>query len=145
MARNVAPQRKAGHSRSQGREQDSARFEEQLAAYLQQRIKPGLNRGAIPLVARSIAKDLASRTSANGGGGKPEKDDTDPVEAFETEMRDLQQELGDDWIVRFSVQGDDAWLTAEKEDGSQRLEAPTAGVLVKAAKQLDRAGGRSGG
>ena len=141
MAQKVAPQRKAGHSRSEGREQDTARFEEQLAAYLQQRIKPGLNRGAIPLVARSIAKDLASRTSANGGGGKRKTDDTDPVEVFEAEMRDLQEELGDDWIVRFSVHGDDAWLTAETEDGSQRLEAPTAGVLVKAAKLLDRAGG----
>ena len=39
-------------------------------------------------------------------------------------MHELQVELGEDWILRFSVQGDDAWLTAEKDDGSQRVEAP---------------------
>ena len=45
-------------------------------------------------------------------------------------MHELQADLGKDWILRFSVQGDDAWLTAEKDDGSQRVEAPTASVLV---------------
>ena len=45
-------------------------------------------------------------------------------------MHELQAELGEDWILRFSVQGDDGWLTAEKDDGSQRLEAQTASVLA---------------
>jgi hypothetical protein len=63
--------------------------------------------------------------------------------AFEDEMHELQADLGDDWIVRFSVQGDDAWLTAEKDDGSQRLEAPTAEVLVEAVELLNKSGGRS--
>jgi len=58
-------------------------------------------------------------------------------------MRELQAELGKDWILRFSVQGDDAWLTADKEDGSQHLEAPNAAVLAEAVELLDEGGGRS--
>ena len=46
---------------------------------------------------------------------------------------------GGDWILRFSVHGDDRWLTAEREDGSQRLEAPNAQVLVDAVQLLDDA------
>ena len=57
-------------------------------------------------------------------------------------MHELQVELGEDWILRFSVQGDDAWLTAEKEDGSQRVEAPTASVLYEAVELLNEGGGR---
>src|SRR4051812_9706415 len=60
--------------------------------------------------------------------------DGEEPSAFEDDMHELQAELGDDWIVRFSVQGDDAWLTAEKDDGSQRLEAQTADVLVEAVE-----------
>jgi hypothetical protein len=62
---------------------------------------------------------------------------------FEAEMRDLQAELGDDWIVRFPVWSDQASLTAERTDGSQHVEATTAGVLMKAAKLLKKRGGRS--
>ena len=58
-------------------------------------------------------------------------------------MRELQAELGEDWILRFSVQGDDAWLTAEKDDGSQRVEAPNASVLSEAVGLLNEGGGRS--
>jgi hypothetical protein len=59
-------------------------------------------------------------------------------------MHDLQAELGEDWILRFSVQGDDAWLTAEKDDGSQHVEAQTADVLSQAVELLNERGGRSG-
>jgi hypothetical protein len=173
-----------------------ASYEEELAGYLQERIKPGLNRGAIPLLARSIASEIALREHPNGTSQDTEADDEDSPEAdyeddpeaddedspeadyeddpeadyeddpeaddedspeadddqsaeseepsdFEDDMHELQAELGDDWIVRFSVQGDDAWLTAEKDDGSQRLEAPTADVLVEAVELLDESGGRS--
>ena len=58
-------------------------------------------------------------------------------------MDDLQAELGEDWILRFSVQGGDAWLTAEKDDGSQRVEAPYASVLAEAVELLNESGGRS--
>ena len=58
-------------------------------------------------------------------------------------MRELQAELGEDWILRFSVQGDDGWLTAEKDDGSQRIEAPDAAVLVEAVALLNERGGRT--
>jgi hypothetical protein len=144
----------------------------ELAGYLQERIKPGLNSGAIPLLARSIAKAVARGEypgSASDGaemedeqsaeaddGQSAEADDEHRAEAddeqsaeseappdFETDMHELQAELGEDWILRFSVQGDDAWLTAEKDDGSQRLEAPTGSVLLEAVALLNESGGRS--
>src|SRR3954467_7212526 len=58
-------QTKAGTGAS-GREDEAAKYEKELAAYLLDRIKPGLNRGAIPLLARSIAKDIAHREHPNG-------------------------------------------------------------------------------
>ena len=61
---------------------------------------------------------------------------------FEADMHELQAELGEDWILRFSVHGDDAWLTAEKEDGSQHLEAATAEALLDAVDLLDQDDGR---
>jgi hypothetical protein len=195
-----------------GHEDEVARYEQELAAYLQERIKPGLNSGAIPLLARSIAKDIAHREHPNGtpenaqpedeakaeaegkssaeSDDKPsgESDDEQSGEAddepsgesddepsgesddersgeaddepsaetedeesaeseappdFEADMRELQAELGEDWILRFSVQGDDGWLTAEKDDGSQRVEAPEASVLLEAVGLLNERGGRS--
>ena len=183
--------------------------EQELAEYLQERIKPGLNRGAIPLLARSIAKEIARGEHTDGGSDDHDADDerddepaletaddadderddevddepedelddepeddrddepddevdderedesTDevdeesdgesesPVDEFEAEMHELQAELGEDWILRFSVQDGDAWLTAEKTDGSQHVEGPTAEVLLEAVELLDEGGGRS--
>jgi hypothetical protein len=191
-----------------------ATYEKELAGYLQQRIKPGLNSGAIPLLARSIAKDIAHRERPNGAAAESGADDEPSAEAddeptgeaedepsaeaddeptgeaddesdddaddepsaeadeesgddaedeaedepsaeaddepsgdgdvsdFEADMHDLQAELGEDWILRFSVQGDAAWLTAEKEDGSQRVEAPSASVISEAVELLNEGGGR---
>jgi hypothetical protein len=219
-----------------GQEEEVARYEQELVGYLQERIKPGLNRGAIPLLVRSIAKEIAHREHVAGasedaepeddhaeeedafpaeggdelrdeGRDEPgdeeddeprdeeddepgdeeedepgdeeddeprdeeddefeadededddaeEDDDEDGAEVedepsaegkappdFEADMHELQAELGEDWIVRFSVHGDDAWLTAEKEDGSQHLEAPTAEALLDAVELLDQDDGRS--
>jgi hypothetical protein len=108
-----------------GHEEDVARYEEELEGYLQERIKPGLNRGAIPLLARSIASEIAQQ----------EYD-------LETDLRKLQADFGEDWILYFSVQGDRTWLTAEKEDATQRVEAPTAAVLSEVVKLLNERGGR---
>jgi hypothetical protein len=191
-----------------GHDDEVASYEQELAGYLQERIRPGLNRGAIPLLARSIAKELAHREHPNGASEDAEDEaeqsaeaedqhsaeaDSEPAEddepaeaddeqaeadeeysaeadedqaeedgessadgddeqsaereaalsAFEDEMHELQADLGEDWILRFSVQREDAWLTAEKDDGSQRVEAPTAEVLVEAVELLNEAGGRS--
>ena len=153
----MAKQQKADPGTGQnGHEEEVARYEQELAGYLQERIKPGLNRGAIPLLARSIAKEIAHREHLNGAFEDAEVDDEHSTEAddehsaeseappdFEAEMHELQAELGEDWILRFSVQGDDAWLTAEKDDGSQRVEAPTAAVLSEAVGLLNEGGGRS--
>ena len=128
---------------------DVARYEQELATYLQERIKPNLNSGAIPLLARSIAKDIAHREHPNGtpkeapSGDGESAESEEPPPDFETDMRDLQAELGEHWILRFSVQGDDGWLTAEKDDGSQRLEAQEAAVLIEAVELLNERGGRS--
>jgi hypothetical protein len=147
-----------------GHEEEVARYEQELAGYLQERIKPGLNSGAIPLLARSIAKEIAHREHPNGASEDAEVEDEPSAEAddepsaeaddehgaeseappdFEADMHELQAELGEDWILRFSVQGDEAWLTAEKDDGSQHVEAPTASVLVEAVELLNEGGGRS--
>ena len=208
--------------------ESAATYEQELARYLQERIKPGLNRGAIPLLARSIAKEIAHRAPGedadvddergdDAGGRRPrrrrsameaddvatrptaeedddmrgeadddfsdeedddvrdeedddmrgeadddfsdeedddvrdeeddnfsEEEDGDGEAPFvlEDELRDLQADLGDDWIVRVSVQGDDTWLTAEKDDGSQHVEAASADVLADVVGLLE-SGGRS--
>jgi hypothetical protein len=195
-------------------EQENATFEAELSAYLQERIKPGLNSGAIPLLARSIAKEIAHRAHPNGQAeeepsaetdedpsaeaddepsaegdedeagdesearaedddeasaedddeasaegeddaeaqGEPsaegedeagDEDETPPD--FEADMRELQAELGDEWILSFSVQGEDGWLTAETGDGRQHVEAQTAAALTEAVQLLKDDGGRSGG
>ncbi len=176
---------------------EATQYEQELASYLQERIKPNLNKGAIPLLARSIAKELASRQPPSGAGDEPEEQDepaaendvepTDVAEDepsdeaddeddlddeprdeaedeledddeededvsqeteqkpdFEADMRELQAELGDEWVLTFSVKGEDAWLTAEKEDGSQHVEAQTADLLLEAVELLEEGGGRSG-
>ena len=129
-----------------GQADETASYEAELADYLQERIKPGLNRGAIPLLARSIAKEIArrerSRTSDDAEASDKPSDEGNAPPDFEADMHDLQQELGEDWILRFSVHGDDAWLTAEKDDGSGHVEAQTAAELVEAVGQLDEGGDR---
>jgi hypothetical protein len=126
-----------------GYEAQLAAYEKELARYLQGRIKPGLSRSTIPLVARSIAKDIArneppeppEREQAPEGGNEPAPD-------FEADMHELQAELGENWILRFSVHGERGWLTAETEDASQRVEAPTASALVRIVEAIHEGGGR---
>ena len=89
------------------------------------------------MLARSIARDIAAqeppeapddgeattdREAATKGGTAPD---------FVADMHDFQAELGADWILRFSVHGHDRWLTAEKQDASQHVEAPDPEGLVK--------------
>jgi|tagenome__1003787_1003787.scaffolds.fasta_scaffold20915465_1 hypothetical protein len=161
-----------------GHDKDVARYEEELVGVLTERIKPGLNRGAIPLLARSIAKEIAHREHPRDASqeaedeeergaeedeerGAEDDEERDPEASEESEaddedsdesesspdlmghLRDLQGKLGSDWILYFSVRDGEAWLTAEKEDASQRIEAPSASVLVKAVKLLNESGGRS--
>ena len=135
-----------------GKQEDVATYEQELAGYLQERIKPGLNSGAIPLLARSIAKEIAHRerpqSESEGAKAEGSGDNGQPAEGeapdFEADMRELQAELGEDWILSFSVHGGEGWLTAEKGDKSQHVEAQTADVLSKAVELLNESGGRSG-
>jgi hypothetical protein len=130
-----------------GYERELAEYETQLAQYLQEKIKPGLSRSTIPLVARSIAKEIVRREPPEPpegpgdaeeerpeGGGKPPD--------FEAEMHELQSELGEDWVLRFSVQEGDAWLTAEKPGEDQRVEAPDAQGLLPIVEAINEGGGR---
>ena len=245
-AQKTSARKKSQPKRDKG-EDKSTDYEKELAGYLQERIKPGLNQGSIPMLARSIAKEIARRQQeTNGASEEPEEQDepdaeaevqptdeveddeptdevedepedevedepedepTDEVEDepedepededegepedevedepedevedepedevedepedevedepedevepededegeqepdFEADMRDLQEELGDEWVVTFSVKGEEAWLTAEKTDGSQHVEAQTADVLLEAVELLDEGGGRDG-
>jgi hypothetical protein len=174
---------RAGDKNRNGHRDEPESYEQELAEYLQERIKPNLNSGAIPLLARSIARDLARRElpedaqpdeelegeadeefedepeeDVEGEADEDFEDDADEDEDedaegdadedFEEEeeanlqadLQELQAELGEEWIVRFSVQGDYYWLTAEKEDGSQRLEAPSGAVLADAVEVLNGGG-----
>ena len=72
-----------------------------------------------------------------------EDDDGEAPSGVEDELRDLQANLGDDWILRFSVQGDASWLTAETDDGSQHVEAPTVDELAEVVERLNEGGGRA--
>ena len=200
----------AGRGTSQnGHGKEAATYEQELAQYLQERIKPGLNSGAIPLLARSIAKAVAHRRPGEDAdvAGEPSDEEDDDVRdevdddvrgeddddfsdevdddvgdeedddvrgeadddfddeedddvrgeadddfsdeeddnegSLEDELRDLQADLGDDWILRFSIRGEDTWLTADKDDGSQHVEAPAAGALADVIELLNESGGRS--
>jgi len=224
--RTARPKDSGSEKAKSGSGNSGSTYEEELTELLQERIKPNLNRGSIPLLARSLAKDIAARQRTDeaeedeprdeAADDQPETDDEaqgdderdeepeaeagddsaeeqeepedeeqdsevededsepeavadedededededlddededsepegegegggeDPVSVFEEEMHQLQEDLGDEWIVRFSVQNDEAWLTAEKEDGSQHVEGPTADVLREAVELLEGGG-----
>ena len=222
--RKARPEDNGSEKGKSGSGDKASSYEEELTELLQERIKPNLNRGSIPLLARSLAKDIAARQRTDeaeedeprdeAADDQPETDDEaqgdderdeepeaeagddsdeeqeepedeeqdsevededsepeavadededededlddededsepegegegggeDPVSVFEEEMHQLQEDLGDEWIVRFSVQNDEAWLTAEKEDGSQHVEGPTADVLREAVELLEGGG-----
>jgi hypothetical protein len=61
---------------------------------------------------------------------------------FEANMYELQADPGEEWVLHFSVQGDDGWLTAETQDGTQRVEAPDTQRLVTIIDAIDECGGR---
>jgi hypothetical protein len=119
--------------------EDLAADEQELASYLEERIKPGLNSGAIPMLARSIAREIAG-----GGDDRDEEEGGGEATDLEADLHTLQQFLGEDWTLYYAVHGDDAWLIAETQDASQRLEAANAEVLVQAVGLLNKAGGRLG-
>jgi hypothetical protein len=136
----------AEDDRENGYEKELVQYESDLARYLRSRIKPGLSRSAIPLMARSIAKEIARKEppeppDAVEGSGEADNGRTGAPN-FEADMHDLQADLGEDWILRFSVPGEDGWLTAEKEDASQRVEAPDAQRLVRIVEAISEGGGR---
>ena len=123
-----------------GSGQGTSEYEAGLARYLQERIKPNLSPSAIPLMARSIAKEIAGRErpEAPAAGDSPSGDGR-PVPDFEADMHELQAELGEDWILRFSVHGDNGWLTAEKQDASQRVDALDASGLLTIVEAIKEA------
>jgi hypothetical protein len=151
-----------------GYEEELAAYEKDLADYLQERIKPGLSRSAIPLLARSIAKEITRREppepptgaqsqasdeqpdpqasdeqpDAQASDEQPYAETSDEQPDFETDMHELQVELGEEWTLRFSVHGEDGWLTAEKQDATQRVEAPDAQRLVTIVEAINEGGGR---
>ncbi len=112
-------------------------YEAELAHYLEERIRPGLNAGAIRMLARSIARDIAAQEppeAPDNGNAMTDRDAASegqaPAPDIVADMRDFQADLGADWILRLSVCGHDRWLTAEKKDGSQHVEAPDPEALV---------------
>src|SRR5689334_15951415 len=134
------------HKQSRDEQQDADRDtdgeeaavdEQELASYLEERIKPGLNRGAIPLLARSIAREIARDDyHSDEEEAEAEADDDEEAADLEAHLHELQQRLGDDWTLLYGVHGGEAWLAAENQDVTQRIEAPTAEVLVKVVELL---------
>jgi hypothetical protein len=134
----MADQRPVEHEESQdGYEKVLADYEKELARYLQARIKPGLSRSAIPRwrgpsPRRSPRSTRLSRSAAVTFR-RPE------VARLRTSRQTCtssRPRLGDEWILRFSVHGEDGWLTAEKQDLSQRVEAATAEQLVRIVEAM---------
>ena len=124
--------------------EDAAVDEQELADYLQERIKPGLNRGAIPLLARSIAREIAQDNYHRDEDEDEDEDEDDTAAGdLEADLHTLQQRLGENWTLLYAVHGGEAWLTAETQDATQRIEAPNAEVLVKTVELLNQGGGRS--
>src|SRR3954451_23031282 len=81
-----------------GHEVKLERYEKQLSRYLEKRIKPGLNSGSIPMLSRSIAKEIAngphpSPASTENESPDRSSDDGDGQHEFEEDMHDLQAEL----------------------------------------------------
>src|SRR5215216_4306662 len=74
------------------KQEELASYEQQLADYLQERIKPGLNRGAIPLLARSIAKEIAHRENPNGASEDAEAEDEHSAEAEDEVSAEAEDE-----------------------------------------------------
>jgi hypothetical protein len=122
-----------------GSGQAPGEYEEGLARLLERRIKPNLSRSTIPLMARSIAREIARRQPPGTPEAGPSSSGDGPAPDFEADMHELQAELGEDWILRFSVHGEDGWLTAEQQDSSQRVEAPDASGLLTIIEAINEA------
>jgi hypothetical protein len=143
----MAERQTTGRKKSRARREDEERGdsngsgvdEEELASYLEERIKPGLNRGSIPMLARSIAAEIAREYE-----DAEDEELDDGISDLAGDLQELQERLGDDWVLSLCVQGEDSWLTAEKNDVSQRVEAQDAAVLVEAVLLLNEGGGRFG-
>ena len=93
----------------------------------------------MPLLARSIAKELAHRSPSEDA----EVDDESIAQADDDYNEDGEEEEDDATAEADDDYSEDAWLTAEKDDGSQRVEAPTASVLSGVVEQLNESGARS--
>src|SRR4051812_5888330 len=92
-----------------GGREEAAVDEQELASYLEERIKPGLNRGAIPLLARSIAREIARDDYHSDEEEDDAEADGEGAEDLEADLHSLQQRLGDDWTLLYAVHGGDAW------------------------------------
>src|SRR4051812_31697933 len=104
-------------------EQESATFEAELSAYLQERIKPGLNSGAIPLLARSIAKEIAHRAHPNGQSADAEAEEEPSAETDEEPSAESDEEPsaeGDDEA------GDESEASAEDDDEAEDQDEASA-------------------
>ena len=104
MARQQPAARERSRSKRDEQETDSGTgtngnndevesYEKELAGYLQERIKPGLNRGSIPLLARSIAKEIAHRERPNGASEDVEAEAEQSAEAEDEPNAKADSEL----------------------------------------------------
>ena len=117
-----------------GRDDEVASYEKELAGYLQERIRPGLNRGSIPLLARSIAKEIAHRERPNGASDDADVEDKHSAEAEDDEQAEADEEYsaeaeedeqaevdGED-----SAEADDDQAEADGEDSAEADDEESA-------------------
>ena len=91
-AQKTSARKKSRPKRDKG-EDKTTDYEKELAGYLQERIKPGLNQGSIPMLARSIAKEIARRQQeTNGASEEPEEQDEPDAEAEDQPTDEVEDE-----------------------------------------------------
>jgi hypothetical protein len=143
ISRREPPQAPEGEDSQAHEEQNSQAHDEQAALEADEQSDPQ----AAEEQRRKVEADEEPNARAAEQQPNPEVEQSDAradeeQSDFEANMYELQADLGEEWILHFSVQGDDGWLTAERQDGTQRVEAPDAQRLVTIIDAIVECGGR---
>src|SRR3954465_5772546 len=123
----MAVQRTEPDAGRNGHARGVAKYEKELAGYLQERIKPGLNRGAIPLLARSIAKEIAHREPPPGLSEEGEAEDEPTGEADDKPTGELEDETSGEAQADTSGEAEDETSGEAQDDTSGEAEDEASG------------------
>src|SRR5688500_6954582 len=96
MAAQQTARKQSRSKRDKKPDDEATQYEQELASYLQERIKPGLNKGSIPLLARSIAKELAQRQRPDGASADSEDQEEPGAEGDVEPTGEAEDQPGDE-------------------------------------------------